>query len=488
MNEITGNKDFVLELLKDTARNLAVRHPSVQTKDMKQAFKETTDEQRAERDQIVERLQLAYERAHMQPIMPPVKKGAKKATQGVKKMAAAAAPVATVVQDVWYAPRDRTIALLQAAMDEHIGNQPIAEAVETKGIKKGAKGKAAPKKQKLTKQTAKSIFYLPKPAAKQGAAAGAKVFIGEQFDVLDSGWLEVAKEKLKLFFKGKHPFIRHQNLTDFRYAMNNQVKIALLADWGGGNEHAQNVANQVRACNPDIVIHLGDVYYAGVESEVRQRFLNFWPGVRGERGRSFALNSNHEMYSGGYAYFDITLKEFKQDASYFCLENDNWRLIGLDTGYVEHDLTQDQVEWLAALLTDGSNKKTVLLSHHQLYSAYEGSPAEIAGEKRLADWLKGFLNGGLIPFWFWGHEHLCVVYKKFQGVKGRCIGHGCFPYGVPQIPPPHGGPQVEQVVTRSDPKRPKRGIHGFALLTLSDRSMQVSYIDEVGNEDFTETL
>src|SRR5205085_467210 len=260
----------------------------------------------------------------------------------------------------------------------------------------------------------------------------------EQFDNLDTGWLEVVNEKLKLAFKGKHPFIRHQASTDFHYAMNNQVTVALLADWGGGNDHATNVGNEVRKRNPDIVIHLSDVYYAGTESEVQKRFLDLWPGVQ-QRGRSFALNSNHEMYSGGYSYFDLTLKAFQQEASYFCLENDNWRLIGLDTGYVEHDLTQDQVEWLAALLNDGSNKTNILLSHHQLYSGYEALPSEIEGEKRLFEWLKGFLQAGQIPHWFWGHEHLCVIYKKFQGVKGRCVGHGCFPYSIPSATPPLPG-------------------------------------------------
>jgi len=485
MNEITGDKDFVLALLRDTARNLAARHPEAKTADIKKAIKETTGAQKVERDQIVERLQRAYEQAQMQPVMP-VKKGAKKGAKGAKAMKLATGLVGAVVQDAWYAPRDRTIALLQAAMDEHINQQTgaIAEAADAKGIT--AKGKGA-KKKKLTKTAAKNIFYRPKPPKKAGAATEAKVFIGEQFDNLDTGWLEVVNEKLKLAFKGKHPFIRHQALTDFRYAMNNQVTVALLADWGGGNDHATNVGNEVRKRNPDIVIHLGDVYYAGTESEVQKRFLDLWPGVQ-QRGRSFALNSNHEMYSGGYSYFDLTLKAFQQEASYFCLENDNWRLIGLDTGYVEHDLTQDQVEWLAALLNDGSNKTNILLSHHQLYSGYEALPSEIEGEKRLFEWLKGFLQAGQIPHWFWGHEHLCVIYKKFQGVKGRCVGHGCFPYSIPSATPPLPGPQVEKVIRASDPKRPKRGIHGFALLTIDGKDISVSYINEAGNEDFSETI
>jgi hypothetical protein len=48
------------------------------------------------------------------------------------------------------------------------------------------------------------------------------------------------------------------------------------------------------------------------------------------------------MYARGYAYFDRMLprlgpitngKTHGQKASYFCLENQHWRIIALDTGY-----------------------------------------------------------------------------------------------------------------------------------------------------------
>jgi hypothetical protein len=77
---------------------------------------------------------------------------------------------------------------------------------------------------------------------------------------------------------------------------------------------------------------------------------------------SLALNSNHEMYGGGYGYFDVTLPEFKQPASYFNLANKNWQFIGLDTGYDEHDLHDPQAEWLAAQLQNNGKKNISLLA------------------------------------------------------------------------------------------------------------------------------
>ena len=55
---------------------------------------------------------------------------------------------------------------------------------------------------------------------------------------------------------------------------------------------------------PHLTIHLGDVYYAGTETEEQQLLVNLWPS--GSMG-ALALNSNHEMYSGGTPYFNVAL-------------------------------------------------------------------------------------------------------------------------------------------------------------------------------------
>ena len=113
-----------------------------------------------------------------------------------------------------------------------------------------------------------------------------------------------------------------------------------LASDLGRNGSAFAVADAIRAHSPDVAIHLGDVYYSGTKDEFRDYFLGprCWPrGTLGEtRGGArgtYALNGNHEMYSGGAGYFRRALPAFGQETSYFCLENAHWRIIGLDTGY-----------------------------------------------------------------------------------------------------------------------------------------------------------
>ena len=120
----------------------------------------------------------------------------------------------------------------------------------------------------------------------------------------------------------------------------------MTADWATGLYGAPRIAETIRrmaADRPfDLLMHLGDVYYSGTPEEVEQRFLPLWPSAAGRLNR--ALNANHDMYSGGFGYFERILPKFKQNGSYFAVQNEHWLLVGLDTAYVDHDIDDDTGE------------------------------------------------------------------------------------------------------------------------------------------------
>ena len=119
-------------------------------------------------------------------------------------------------------------------------------------------------------------------------------------------------------------------------------RIALLADWGTGLYGAPPSGKCIQADGKFThIIHLGDVYYSGTQKEIQSQFIPYWPSVNGAVNR--ACNSNHEMYSGGHGYFNLTLPTFAQMSSCFALENEHWLVIGLDTAYEEHSLTKEQL-------------------------------------------------------------------------------------------------------------------------------------------------
>lgn len=457
MHEITGDRDAVLGLLKDTMRQLSQSAPAAKKGGAKALSVKGAAQEATERDQIVERLKKGYERE--------------------RNKSAAKALGVQVLNDRavggWYAPRDQTIAVFQAAMDEYLNKVvgPPTPPAPKKPGKKGGQALSVGAKKPKAAAAAATVAQFYKTGSKS-KTAGKAAAIAEQFSNLDPRWVTVVWEKAKSLLKGKHKFISHKKVTDFRFDMANETTVAIVGDWGGGNAAAQAVAKQINKIAPDHVIHLGDVYYAGTPEEVRERFLKYWPTPTAP-GRSFALNSNHEMYSGGYGYFDTTLKTFKQPASYFSLANDHWRFIGLDTGYVEHDMNKEQVDWLLAQFK-GKSPKTILLSHHQLFSAFEK-----ADTSNLQSHVQPLLDKQQIYGWIWGHEHLCVVYEEHLGIKAICLGNGCFPYNLPKSQPKVPIKWLDQRAQSDDKDYP--GMHTFALLRLKGPNIEMEFIDQDGN-------
>ncbi|MCI0748885.1 MAG: metallophosphoesterase, partial [Verrucomicrobia subdivision 3 bacterium] len=203
-----------------------------------------------------------------------------------------------------------------------------------------------------------------------------------------------------------------------------QLRAAVLGDWGTGLYGAPVCAQSIvkDAAKYQFLLHLGDVYYSGTDAEVAERFLALWPKVDGALNR--ALNSNHEMYTGGHAYFQQTLRQFGQKASYFALQNKDWLLVGLDTAYDDHDLRDPQADWLRGLLANNHSRRLVLFSHHQPFSLLDGQGPKLV--EKLAE----FLKTGRIFAWYWGHEHRCVIYDRHPTWRffGRCVGHSGYPY------------------------------------------------------------
>jgi hypothetical protein len=242
----------------------------------------------------------------------------------------------------------------------------------------------------------------------------------------------------------------------------NKVTIAMMGDWGAGNPSAMGVINQIAALTPDYIIHLGDVYYSGTPlasdpkssfyinagEEVRN-FMALWP--KGYAKKSFTLNSNHEMYPGGYGYFLDALRAasspFSQQngTSCFALTYGGWTILGLDSayngktsnafmyGYLDGDKPV-QSNWIKQLKPNPA--KTIVLTHHTGFAYDTSTPYSLWAEVKAAL--------GSDPYaWYWGHVHNGIVYKSPVNIPvskynkkafktytyARCAGHGALPYG-----------------------------------------------------------
>jgi hypothetical protein len=299
-----------------------------------------------------------------------------------------------------------------------------------------------------------------------------------RFHRRDPKWLSVLYQRLRAKARGKAPFVTHDSPEDFRFDLPEKVTVALVGDWGTGNVHAAAVATQIAGRRPDHVIHLGDVYYSGTPGEVQRHFLDMWRAYGPAGARYWSLNANHDMYSGGYGYFERLLPAFGQPASYFNLQNRWWRLVGLDTGYVNHNFNTPQMAWLEHQV-DG-DARTILLTHHHLLSPFRKRG------NHLEAWLEPYLADGRLFGWFWGHEHHLIEYADYRGVRCRCVGHGSLPYVPPDRRRQRHLVDIVRWETRPSPQTPSRGIHGFALLTFDGSTLDIEYVDEAGGTAWRE--
>ncbi|MGJ4953549.1 metallophosphoesterase family protein [Bradyrhizobium sp. HKCCYLS20291] len=244
------------------------------------------------------------------------------------------------------------------------------------------------------------------------------------FDTDDwSGWATVAWAKLTNPIKHRQP-VPGTLIPD---PLAERARVALLGDWGTGMYGAPHIADAVRKDGDgfELLLHLGDVYYSGTVDEINGRFLALWPTRQGATSR--ALNSNHEMFSGGKPYFTRTLDAFGQKSSYFAFQNANWTLIGLDVAYIDHDIDDEQAWWVSEVVRNAGSRKVVLFSHHQLYSNIE----KAQGDRLWSHATFGaLLRSRRVFAWYWGHEHRCTIFEEPDrefGIYGRCIGHGGMP-------------------------------------------------------------
>lgn len=242
---------------------------------------------------------------------------------------------------------------------------------------------------------------------------------------------------------------------------------------------------------PIVFIHLGDIYYCGLPQECYYNFQDVftlvaeelnedlkYPGNFDPNPRIFTIPGNHEYYSFGCGYYALLDNlGHNQRCSYFCLRTSNgrWQFLGMDTGqddgngiesalqaagetamkifkvlpnlswikwienlavstYEDHvgpfepKLRDSEVDWLKDKM-NGFSGKTIMLSHHQLFSRQ----AEINhnSPEYKNSWLYSTFYDYLddhIAAWYWGHEHTFAVYVDgLMGLnKGRLLGSSSY--------------------------------------------------------------
>ena len=309
-------------------------------------------------------------------------------------------------------------------------------------------------------------------------------------------WIPAGIRGILEHCREKYPFQKASPAS--RIEIPDQCKVALLSDWGAPNIHAERLGELAIAKGADYIIHMGDIYFSGTDSEC-QTFLDRWP-LRGSdnqplKGRSFALNGNHEMYSLGGPFFRLVLKAFGQEASYFTLFNKRWQFQALDTAYLPFSIsggTEDarlkvQGTWLEESIENNPDKRNIFLTHNQPVSAHLPEFQVAQPLMTEARQLLEKLGGLSIYAWFFGHEHRCTIYRDDDVgtlFRARLIGNGAIAHH-PQEETSSDKDETHTACTpflkvnsRALDEDNEVAVSTFALLTLNGPDIHVDYIDE----------
>lgn len=311
------------------------------------------------------------------------------------------------------------------------------------------------------------------------------------------GWSECLTTYLAYKAEGKTiPYSPNQNVV---IDLEKKTRLGIIGDWGTGEDAAANLLRQLASFQPDILIHLGDVYYAGTPAEQRANFLDICRNVLGPGVPLFSLCGNHDVYSGGAGY-EWLIQQIGQQASYFCLRNPCWQFLAMNTGHndsnplaLSTNMTSlvknenwSEAEWHLGKIRQAQGRRTVLLSHHPVFSPFEpvGRIDDMGyayNPNLMADFRDVLPE---IAWWFWGHEHTLAVFDPYMGLaRGRCVGASAVPVFVDQqkyqadsnletyegLPLPRWDPAVQLGDNGTDYH------HAFAIMTLDGPSATVDY-------------
>jgi hypothetical protein len=318
------------------------------------------------------------------------------------------------------------------------------------------------------------------------------------------------------------PFINNPKQLDL--TQQDTVTIAVMGDWGTGVWRdgdkasdlcpAELVSTAIKglATCPDVVIHLGDVYYNGSAGQESENLLNLWES--GSQG-SFTLNSNHEMYDGVEGYYKVALSNYKtnpfliqQGTSFFSVTTAGWIIFGLDSAYYDKSalyangaLTDnDQLTFISTVLAQPGNagKKIIVMTHHNAVS-YDATALNTYnnGTESLANDIYNALGKRMPDYWYYGHLHNGIVYDSevlkdsniFGPVGGgltanlRCLGHGAIPFG--KAYGLDGNPVAlyssQTGMPNANPRQTNRVLNGFAVITLGTSGSITEQVYEVAN-------
>lgn len=211
------------------------------------------------------------------------------------------------------------------------------------------------------------------------------------------------------------------------------LTFAVMADWGFGGEHQQQVgqalAAQARIVPFDFVITAGDNFYPyGVESPADPQWEQKFEAVYAGPELAipfFAALGNHDHLGNVRAQVEYTdtQRRWRMPARYYHFERELGagqvvQFIVLDTQALERG-DSAQFGWLMRTCALSSPALRVVVGHHPLYSGGRHGPT-----LRLREQIEELLVAAGVDLYFSGHDHSLQLLGPIRGILYLVVGGG----------------------------------------------------------------
>jgi tartrate-resistant acid phosphatase type 5 len=281
-------------------------------------------------------------------------------------------------------------------------------------------------------------------------------------------------------------------------AAQNALPFILVGDWGRrGHDDQRNVAVQMgktaAAMGSRFTVSVGDNFY---ENGVTGLDDPQWESSFEKIYTAPALYTPWRLILGNHDYrgnvqaqldYSAESKRWNMPARYYSLSEtlpDGARAdffyvdtspfikayIGSKVNITGQD-TDAQLAWLDKALTDSTAEWKIVIGHHPIYTALDGSDGADHDQPDLIARLNPVLLKHNIPIYVCGHDH-CLQSVKMDGVTYVVTGAGSQTY-TPN-PPIRGGFA--------------NGSHGFMTVHLSRERLHYELVDMTGKTLYAETI
>jgi acid phosphatase len=276
------------------------------------------------------------------------------------------------------------------------------------------------------------------------------------------------------------------------------LPFVLIGDWGRmGREHQSDVAAQMgqvaAAIGSRFTVSVGDNFY---ENGVRSVDDPQWQGSFEQIYTAPSLRSAWRIILGNHDYRGNVQAQIDYSAT-----SDRWRLparyyqltetlpdgskadffyvdtspfirsyIGSKTDISGQD-TDAQLAWLDRALGASTAAWKIVIGHHPIYTALDGSDGYDHDQPDLIARLNPVLLKHNVPIYICGHDH-CLQVVKMDGVTYVVNGAGSETY--------QPGPAIRGGFAS--------GAHGFMTVRLSNAALEFALIDMAGTTLYTDTL